>query len=298
MKKLILTHSPSAGGTIRQLLRSNPQKARHRVEAGFDNFSHGPIDPDNSVEEFCQIRQAFWNSFGLADVNQAYSFDYLSELLKTFEAVQRADQVEFWCSQTVPDQLYFTVMLRLLEIQGVKLDNCRVRQMTNQDCELGLGCLDFKRLGEILDDTDAVEIDTDLYREAWHVLAGQKAENINEFVHGKDASEPITKAFGAFLLRFPEFNGGLGSIDRALLGAGSEEVRKSGYTIGTAMALGEPTIDRIGDWILSKRLVELSEVQNSPWFEIEGDPRTLRHCSVWLTASGQQAKQHFLVKSL
>ncbi|MCG3267635.1 DUF1835 domain-containing protein [Yoonia sp. I 8.24] len=298
MKKLILTQSASAGGTIRKLLRSRPQKVEYRVEAGFDDFSHGSLTSSGTVADFCQTRQAFWKSVDLADVDQAYSFDYLSEFQKTIDAVLRADQIEFWCTHTVKDQFYLTVMLHLFEVQGVSFHKCKVRQMTYQDTDLGLGVLDFKRLGEIADRTDTVAINAGLYREAWHVLEEQTGARVNEFVFNANADEPIARAFAAFLMRFPEFNGGLGSIERALLGAGNIEMRKFPYTVGTAMAFGEPTIDVIGDWLLSKRLVELSKVQSSPWFEVEGDLRKPRFCNARLTASGDQARRQFSVKTL
>jgi hypothetical protein len=99
-------------------------------------------------------------------------------------------------------------------------------------------------------------------------------------------------------LRFPEFNGGLGSIERSLLGAGTIEMKKSAYTVGNAMALGEPENDQIGDQILFRKLVELSGAEPEPWFKIEGNPRHMRSCAAQITENGKLARAKYSVQLL
>jgi len=105
-------------------------------------------------------------------------------------------------------------------------------------------------------------------------------------------------ALSAYLLRFPDFNGGLGSIERSLLGAGTEDMRKSAYTVGGAMAKGEPQNDHVGDMVLFKKLIELCRADSDRWFSLEGDPQHMSSCSVQLTESGKEARAKYSVQPL
>jgi hypothetical protein len=108
----------------------------------------------------------------------------------------------------------------------------------------------------------------------------------------------MAQALPAYLLRFPDFNDGVGSIERSLLGAGTLEMKNAAYTVGTAMALGEPERDRIGDLILFKRLIALSRIEPDPWFILEGNMQHMRSCLAQITESGKAARAKYSVEVL
>ena len=76
------------------------------------------------------------------------------------------------------------------------------------------------------------------------------------------------------------------------------KMKKAAYTVGAAMALGEPANDQGGDLTLFKRLVELSEVSPNPWFKLDGDTQHMRSCSAQLTDVGQEARDKYSVQLL
>lgn len=279
-------------------MHDRSQGPRTKVIGGYDDLTHGPLTPDGDVSMFWQARQTFWTSFGLNDVEHAYSFDLHEEFLDTVKAIRQSAEVEFWCSPKVSEQFHLTVMLHLLNLAGVGYENIKIRQFTDPKAQCGLGVLNTDELAIVSDAVAPVDINIDLYRRAWLALSDGTVGGMTRFVDTIDASEPIAIALRAYLLRFPECNGGLGSLDRALLGAGREETRTVMRTVGSAMMFNHPSIDTIGDWALAQRLIELSKAPVAPWFEIEGDVRDLRNSKARLTESGKQARDRYYVQVL
>lgn len=298
MVDVILTHSLSAGGTIRQFLRKNRPGRHARVIACYDDYSHGPLLTSGANAEFFEQRRQFWKAFDLYDTDILFDIDLAEDHRDLVNAVEWSRTVEIWATHSVQDIFYAIVTLRLLSRDGFDTTRIRLRHFDGDQVQWGLGGLGIEGFETLYPATTADPLDLDLYRGAWDAISHGTGGAVSEFIEGKDMAAPMTKALSAYLLRFPEFNGGLGSIDRALLGGGTEEMKKSAYTVGTAMALAEPENDSVGDLILFARLVELSAKIPDPWFKMEGDLRVMRGCCAQLTDSGRKARARYSVPIL
>ncbi len=297
MHNLILTHSLSAGGTIRQFFRKVWPNGPTRVVACYDDYSHGPLFASDSSNAFFLARQEFWRSLDLYGSDIAYDDDLTDEHGSLIKQVGSAKNVEIWIADSVQDAFYAVVTLHLLALDNIDTSDFSVRYFSGEQVKWGLGTVNVERLEQLYASTDAEKIDHKLFCDAWKVLSTGSGTAIKTFIGERDPSTPLAKALAAYLLRFPEFNGGLGSIERALLGAGTDEMKKSAYTVGHAMVLGKPESDRIGDLILFKPLVSLCS-ENNPWFKVEGDSRNMRSCSAQITSSGKTARKKYSVEIL
>lgn len=293
MHNLVLTHSPSAAGTIRQLFRKAWPNVATRVVACYDDYSHGPLLGPDSSRAFFLARQKFWRSLDLYDSDVAYDDEHMALVKK----VETAKNVELWIADSVQDVIYAVVTLHLLALDNVDTTGFLVRYFSGEQVKWGLGTANVESLEQLYVSTEAEQIDHELFGDAWKVVSTGSGTAIKSFVGEREPSAPLLKALAAYLLRLPEFNGGLGSIERALLGSGTDEMKKSAYTVGYAMALGKPESDRIGDLILFKKLIELSN-EDDPWFRIEGDPRNMGSCSAQITPSGKAARKEYSVAIL
>lgn len=298
MKRVILTHSPSAQGTIRRFFREILPSKKPCVIASFDDYSHGPLLSSGTSTDFFVERQAFWRSLDLYDVDIVHQFDLSDEHAALVKEIQTAMHVEIWTTNSVQEVFFAAVLMHLLRLDGIDPSNILIRDFSGQNVSWGLGSVRVEELAAIYESSEAVPIDTKFYSDAWIAISHGSGEAVKAFLCGLNESTSLAKSLSAYLLRFPVFNGGLGSIDRALLGAGTAKMKKSAYTVGTAMALGGAENDLVGDFILFRRLVELSRMTPDPWFEVEGDPHHMRSCSARLTESGKEARTRYAVQVL
>ena len=298
MKNVILTHSSSAGGTIRQLFRKIRPDWQTRVIASYDDYSHGPLPTSGTSGEFFLDRQAFWKSLDLCDADIIYEFDLSDEHISLVKEIRATKQAEIWIANSVQDIFYATLIPHLLKLDGVDTSGISVRYFDGQQVEWGLGAIRGEELESLYKSSEAVPLDTKLYSDAWSAISQGSGEAIKSFIEEHAPPFPMVRALSAYLLRFPDFNGGLGSIERSLLAAGTDEMKKSAYTVGNAMAMGEPKDDHVGDLILFKRLVELSGVEPDPWFKLEGNPRHMRSSSAQITETGKEARAKYSVQVL
>ncbi|MDA5094009.1 DUF1835 domain-containing protein [Aliiroseovarius sp. KMU-50] len=298
MKNVILTKSPSAGGAVRQLFRKIRPDWQTRVFATTDDYSHGPLPTHGASCDFFLERQAFWKSLESYNMDAVYQFDLSDEYTALVKEIQIAEHAKIWFTNTVQEVFYVVVLLHLLRLGGIETSDVLIRDLSGSQVRWGLGSVRAEELEAMYKSSEAVPIDTKLFSDAWNAISHGTGEAISRFIGELDASTPMAKALSAYLLRFPEFNSGLGSIERALLGSGTTEMKKSAFTVGTAMTLGGSESDVIGDWILFSRLVELSNVTVDPWFEIEGDPHHMRSCSAQITESGKEARVRYSVQVL
>ena len=232
------------------------------------------------------------------DVDIEQEIDLRNEYLLVVKEILAAEKVEIWIGDTVQDIFFATVILHLLARDEIDTSNFFIRTFDNEKVKWGLGVIRVEELGTLYMSSTAKPVDTRLYADVWKAISQGTGSEIDGFIAGHDSSNPIVRALSAYLLRLPEFNGGLGSIERALLGAGTLEMKSSAYTVGAAMALGDPANDNVGDLVLFQKLVELSEVSPNPWFKLEGDTRNMRSCSAQITDSGKQARTTYSVKLL
>lgn len=292
MQRVFLTHSLSAEGTMRQFARKSWPDGQTRVFASCDDYSHGLLPRSGNIDDFFQERQAFWNSLDL------YEIDLKEEYVSTVRGIRSAESVEIWIADSVQDIFYLVTMLHLLNLSALHTNEMSIRGLRGPALKWGLGATRVDEFQVLYKSSTAERIDAKLYSGVWDVISENSAQVVSDFVIGLDPSTPIASALSAYLLRFPEINGGLGSLDRALLRAGTMEMKKAAYTVGPAMAFFEPANDHVGDLMLFKRLVELSAVSPDPWFKLDGDIRHMRSCSAQITDSGQEARDKYSVQLL
>lgn len=293
-----MTHSLSAGRTIRQFAKKTWPDCQTRVFASYDDHSHGPLPASGTVKGFFRERQAFWNSLDLHDVFADHEIDLWDEYALTVSGIHRAESVEIWIADSVQDVFYAATIRHLLTLSDVNINDISIRVFCGPTVKWGLGTIRVEELEALYRSRAAVRVDAKPYSEVWDLISQISVEKINAFVADHDPSTSIAKALSAYLLRFPEFNGGLSSIDRALLGAGTVEMKIAAYTVGGAMALFEPANDHVGDLMLFNRLVELSEISSDPWFKLDGDTQHMRRCSAQITDIGKEAREKYSVQLL
>ncbi len=298
MKDVVLTHSLSAGGLIRQLLRKVHPERHIRVIASYDDYSHGTLPATDTSRDFFEARRAFWASSEVYDPDLVGADDLTDEQTNLVQVVTSAKDVEIWISDTVGELFYAAVTLYLLDLDRVDVSGILIRHLAGRRPSYGLRGIGDDELEALYLSSRAEPFDPVLYSAAWKAISSGSGQAIKAFIDENDPSGPMVKALSAYLLRFPDYNGGLGSIDRALLGAGTDVMRNSAYTVGNAMVLGPPENDTVGDHFLFRRLVELCHRGPDPWFTLEGDPRTMRSCSVQLTESGREARERYSVQIL
>lgn len=298
MKNIVLTHSLSAGGLIRQLFRKIRPDWKTRVIASFDDYSHGPLPAFSTSRDFFLERQAYWKSLDLIDVNIGYELDLTKEYAEMVNAISSVNKAEIWITDSVQDAFYAAVTVNLLTKDEVDTSGISVRYFGGEQVKWGLGTIRVEELEVLFSSSIAISFDPKLYNDAWEAISQGSGKAIESFIEAQDPSLPMVRALSAYLLRFPEFNGGIGSIERSLLEAGTDDMRKSAYTVGNAMANGKPDADHIGDLVLFSRLVELSGVSTDPWFRIEGDPRRMRSCLAQITQSGKEARAKYSAQVL
>lgn len=298
MKYTVLTHCLSAAGTLRQMFGKVKPEWETRVFASYDEYSHGPLPLSGASRDFFLQRQAFWQSLDLYDADAAHDFDLTDEHISLVEEIKASDLVEICVSDSVQDVFYAAVTLRLLADDGVDITGILARYFGGCQVKWGLGALRLEEMEDLYGASNAEPLDAQLFGDLCRAVSQGSGEAVRNFINERNTAPVFVKALSSYLLRFPQFNGGLGSIDRALLGAGTDQMKKSAYTIGSAMAKGMPEHDHIGDLILFKRLVELCGVTPDPWFRFEGDPRRMRSCSVRLTESGLKARARYSVQVL
>ncbi|RYG89646.1 DUF1835 domain-containing protein [Loktanella sp. IMCC34160] len=298
MKNVILTQSLSAGGTIRQLFRKIRPDWQTRVIASYDDYSHGPLAYRGTGHDFVAKRREFWRSFDPYDTDIIHAFDLKDEYDLMVNEVISSQNAEIWISDSVQDFFYATVVLHLMTAEEINTSGISVRYFGGKQVKWGLGVLRVEELEDLYCSNTAESFDPEYFKDAWKAISAGSGEAISGLIEVNAPSTPMAKALSAYLLRFPRFNGGLGSIERSLLGAGTEEMKNAAYTVGNAMAKGEPPNDRIGDHVLFKRLVELCDETSAPWFRLEGDRRRMRSCSVQITESGKAARERYSVQGL
>lgn len=298
MQQIVLTHSLSADGLLRQLLRKVHPERHTRVIASYDDYSHGPLPATDTSRDFFRARHAFWASSDAYYPDLVGADDLTDAQRNLARVVTSADDVEIWISDAVREVFFAAVTLHLLAVDRVDTSGILIRHLAGSRPSWGLGAFGDEELQSLYLSSKAAPFDPALYAAAWKAISCGSGQAIKAFIDKNDPSGPTVRALSAYLLRFPDYNGGLGSIDRALLGAGTDVMRKSAYTVGNAMALGSPENDVIGDHFLFRRLVELCRHRPAPWFTLEGDPRTMRTCSVQLTESGREARERYSVQIL
>ena len=298
MRRLILTYSQSAAGEIRQFARALWPTSETRVIASYDDFSHGPLPRFGSIKDFHLVRQAFFADLPRCGGDADQKIDLRYEFDSLVKAIGASEKVEVWLSDSVQDVFYAATTMHLLTAGEAATDQISVRHFGGPSVQRGLGAVRAGAFLPLYRSSTAEPINAELYSDLWDVVSRNSPQLINDFIASQNPAPAIASALSAYLLRFPEFNRGLGSIDRGLLGACTTKMSKASRIVGSAMALGEPVNDRIDDVALFKRLVELSQVRPNPWFKLESDIRNMRACSAQITESGQEARSTFSVRPL
>jgi hypothetical protein len=302
MKTVILTKSQSAAGTIRRLFPKNSPNSRTRVLASCDEYSHGPLSTVGTSSDFFVARTNFWRSLDIYDADIRSDIDLRVDHSLMVNEVKSADKVELWLANSLQDFFDAVVTLHLLKSDGVDTSELLLRDFSGPKTKWGLGwglgVLSVEDLELLRNSISATPFDHKIYDDAWLAISKGSTAAMKRFIDDNDPSLPMVTAFSSLLLRYPEFNRNLGSFDRALLGAGTEEMKKSSYTVGNAMVRGMPETDQVGELPLFARLIDLGKAKPDPWFKLEGDLRISHRCSAQITDSGKEARARFSVQIL
>ncbi|MBM7069319.1 DUF1835 domain-containing protein [Actibacterium sp. 188UL27-1] len=294
--RLILTQSNSVAGIIRQWFKTTGSDHDDMVIGCCDDYSHGPIHSTGTKGIFFKSRQTYWKTIQISNDGPDFIPGLSEEYQRLSRAVRQANAAEIWVANCVQDVFFAIVTVHLLVQERVDLTTLSIRLFHTNTDDRGLRFCHMEDLGGVYRASDLIPVGLPYFEHAWISISHRSVQKVEKWISTQDPGDFITKALRSFLLRFPYFNNGLGSIDRRLLAAGTTDMKKASYTVGTAMTYGEPQNDAIGDIVLFKRLVELGTKQPDPWFDLSGDTNHLRSCDTKLTDSGVAARTTYSIQ--
>ena len=99
-----------AAGCFSQAMDPNPGE----LLVNGDVLSCGPLPPLRSIEEWAQLRQAYWDSIASRDEPRRFNAD----LLDNTQALREADSIVLWLSLGAAEQLLFAWMVQYLKLIG------------------------------------------------------------------------------------------------------------------------------------------------------------------------------------
>ena len=284
MDHTIFTPSPSAGGSIRQLIRSQGTHPCYVVDCR-DNLSVGPLLPLDNLPRFAKARSRFWRTHE-APVSAA---GWLASI-NSFRATIKARPIEVWVGSTVQEQFSLLAFLALAREMDLPQGHIRLLQFPLNQTGIGLGGY---RPEDMAGHAPAEVPNTATlasYQQAWEALIAPTPHALFSLAQKDTGIPALDHALKAFILRYPEQKSGLGSIDlrRLLQALKSGDKFKSSHIIAEAMArLGPPT-DQVGDGILFAHLLRLGhQTYSKPLVDLSGDRREMRFTEARITTFGK-----------
>jgi len=283
MDYTIFTPSPSAGGTVRRLIRSSGMRPRYVVDCR-DELSVGPLLPLDDLQHFATTRSRFWRNLKMPVTAKGYLTS-----LHNLQTTLKARPVEIWVGNTVQEQFTLLAFLALVHTLNLPHGHVRLLQFPFDQARIGLG--GYREEDMAGHPPAEVPSPTTLatYYQAWEALTAPTPHALFDLSQLGTGLPPLDRALRAFVQRYPEQKSGLGSIERRVLQAfKANDKVKSSYIIAEAMALHGPPTDQIGDGILFAHLIELGRnIHSKPLVDVTGDGQEMRSTQVSITDFGK-----------
>lgn len=278
-------HTPYAAGIFAQAL---PSQAQHLL-VNDDDLTSGPLLPFESVQQWTQLRSAFWDE--VASDGEP-SVDFNREVPGTLLSLTDADSVVFWVGLCASEQLMLAFGSHLLSVARSKAKP-HVVQFTPKDdndwSAWALGLMKAERLAnhppiEPLSDEARAELER-----YWVAVTSPDPTHLPAVISAEPTCLPHLRAgLRTLLRRYPDPNSGLGRWDEGLLRNiqlnGPKATRIIGFTMTDSF-----DADLVGDGYLFWRLRRMAApAVPHPLVTLSGDPYNMRECEVTLTEAGHE----------
>ena len=284
--RLHIVNGDSAAGSLRQSFGSEPES----ILVQHDVMSCGPLPAFESPEQWRNVREQFWQ--GIWDDAPSFS-DLPRDLVCSTGELREAKAVFLWMGSGLSDQLLLPSTVRLFELAGVELAEFSTIQFLrypDRPLEIvGLGELppaDLKNhpAPELVSAAGIAEV-----KRVWTVVTASEPGGLLALLREETSVFPLLhRALKTMIARYPEERTGLGYIDWELLKQSQAHGPKVSSVIGHTMIINSEYLDPVGDVYLLGRLRDLADPNlPSPALELEGDSRSIRGCTVRVTAAGE-----------
>jgi hypothetical protein len=273
----------AVAGTLREALDVQPGE----ILANEDLLSCGPLAPLRSIDEWAQVRRAYWDSVAPGRDDEIFNPD----LLANGQAIREARSIFVWLGTGVADQLLLAWIPQLLKLvdSGAQLSLVQFDQFGKRNIEAwSLGFLNVDHLRdhpvpEQVSPTRLAELEG-----IWTLLTSHEPVGLVSLLSGESASFPFMHpALQPLVERYPDRATGLGRWDAELLRRvkenGPSAVRVIGHTLGNNI-----DSDLVGDGYLFSRLRQLADPKLPyPLVSLAGDATSMRNCQVTVTEAGE-----------
>ena len=279
----------SAGGSFVQAMHPQPGE----LLVNEDVLSCGPLPPLRSIEEWAQLREAYWDSVASSDDDRPFNRD----LLANSEALRNADSVMLWLGIGAAEQLLLAWAVKLLKLTGSQAQ-LHVVQFTHAGKHdipawanapaWGVGLLNPDQIKHHPPAT-LVPVAAILELERlWEGVTFTDPSGLLSVLSEKPSQIQHSRASLQQLIhRYPDYQTGLGRWDSELLKYTKEKGPRATRIIGHTMGNNFDS-DLVGDPYLFSRLRGLASSDLAhPLVTMSGDPYDMRNCEVVLTDAGE-----------
>lgn len=272
-----------AAGTFNQAMRPEPGE----LIAHGDVLSCGPLPPIRSIEEWTQLRKAYWDSIGPSKERRPFNADLLSNAA----ALRDADSIVLWLGIGAAEQLMFAWMVQYLRLIGsrAQLHLIQFDHVGNANWPIwGTGLLKPEQMQQHPPaEPVSAQTVTELER-LWERVTSPDPAGLLAVMAEKSPHLPHGRAaLKLHLLRYPDYQTGLGRWESGLLQSTKKLGPRATRIIGEVMGTNYD-VDLMGDAVLFSRLHNLARPDlPHPLVTLSGDPHDMRNCQVALTAAGE-----------
>jgi hypothetical protein len=252
-----------------------------------DVLSCGPLPPLRSIEEWAQLRKAFWDTVASSDDDRPFNRD----LLANSEALRNADAIVLWLGIGAAEQLLLAWTVKLLKLIGsqAQLHVVQFTHAGNRNIPAwGVGLLDPEQIkhhppATLVPAAAILELER-----LWEGVTSTDPSGLLSVLSGQTTELQHSRAsLQGLIRRYPDYKTGLGRWDSELLKYTKENGPRATRIIGETMGVNFDS-DLVGDMYLFSRLHGLARPDLArPLVTMSGDPYDMRNCEVVLTDAGE-----------
>ena len=273
----------SAGGSFVQAMHPQPGE----LLVNEDVLSCGPLAPLRSIEEWAQLREAYWDSVASSDDERPFNRD----LLKNSETLRNADSIVLWLGIGAAEQLLLAWIVQLLKLIGSQAQ-IHIVQFTHagrhNDHAWGVGLLNPDQIKQLPPATLVPAAAVSELERLWEGVTSADPSGLLSVLSEKTPQLQHSRASLQRLIhRYPDYQTGLGRWDFEVLKYTKEKGPRATRIIGETMGINFDS-DLVGDLYLFSRLHGLASSDLAhPLVTMSGDPYDMRNCGVVLTDAGE-----------
>lgn len=266
-----------------------------RIPAGeslvqHDVISCGPVQPFQSRAEWLKTRDEFWQEVcGGPDLEE-----FPTDLVTDAERLGAADRLVLWVGAGLSDRLLLPSVVALADLVGVTLPPIEIMSIVTHSSlsvpVLGWGMLRETDVGA----PSGVPVTIDDHMRARRTWAGLTASTPRSLLQALDTIDedgPLLFALSTLIERYPDTVRGLSHWDAAVLSMVPDAGTDAFTIVGGAIGANYQHLDPVGDLYLFWRLRRMGAASlKQALVRLEGDPSTMRHCTVFPTDFGRMVR--------